>query len=188
MGRLEKLLVRRLRQKNKENKKLKQYIAKLKKDLAIDFGTGVLSKRQGLISLNREIQKSKKYNNSLTIAFVDVDELRNINDYFGHFQGDKLLNEAASIINENIRKNDLIFRYGGDEFIVVFSYTKINDAIEIWERVKSKIQEKNNRKKYPFTIGLSAGFAEYEPMMSLSQLIRSADTDMYKNKEMKKSS
>lgn len=188
MGRLERQLIKRLKQKNRENKKLKKYISKLKKNLTIDFGTGVLRKRQGLISLNREMQKSKKYNNPLTIAFVDVDELRNTNDNFGHCEGDRLLKVAATIINENIRNDDLIFRYGGDEFIVLFKYAKINDAKEIWKRIKSKIKEENNKKKYPFIISLSAGFAEYKPSINLNKFISNADVDMYKNKEMKKSS
>lgn len=185
---LNKKLIEIVRSKNREIIELKKEITRLRRELALDFSTGVLNRRQGLINLKREVEISKKYNKSLIIAFLDVDNLGDINDNFGHCKGDVLLNEAASIIKENIRKRDFVCRYGGDEFLVVFKDAQLSEAKKIWERVESKIQEKNNTKEYEFTISLSVGFAEYKSSISLNQCIKNADMNMYENKRIGKSS
>lgn len=157
-------------------------IARLKRELSLDFGTGVLNKRQGFIKLKKQMERSQRENKPMSIAFVDVDKLKNINDKFGHCEGDRLLNRMATIIKDNIRKWDFVYRYGGDEFIIVFKDADINEAKEIWSRVKEKIHEKNNSGNLPYKISLSAGFAEYNGNINLQELIELADKNMYKNK------
>lgn len=120
----------------------------------------------------------------MTIAFVDVDNLKKINDRFGHCEGDKLLNRIATIIRRNIREYDFVFRYGGDEFIVVFRNADIKKAEEIWERVKRRIYEENIRRRRPYTISISVGFAGYTDNISLQELIEFADKNMYRNKSV----
>lgn len=179
-------LIKKLKKEQNKTMRLKKQVLELRKDLSLDYTTGIINKRQGTMSLKREIERSKKYNKPVTITFIDVDNLGEINDNFGHFSGDLLLNNVASIIKDSIRKGDFVYRYGGDEFIAVFSDTKIDEAKEIWKRIQFKIQEKNNTNKFPFKISLSAGFAEYKSNIKLNEFIRYADINMYKNKGIKK--
>ncbi len=165
-------------------KKQDAKIAKLQRKLALDFGTGVLNKGQGFFKLKKHMEICNKRNLPMTIAFVDVDNLKKINDRFGHCEGDKLLNRIATIIRRNIREYDFVFRYGGDEFIVVFRNADIKKAEEIWERVKRRIYEENIRRRRPYTISISVGFAGYTDNISLQELIEFADKNMYRNKSV----
>lgn len=87
-------------------KKQGAQIAKLRKKLALDFGTGVLNKEKGFLELKRNMTICSKKKVPMTIAFLDVDNLKQINDRFGHCEGDKLLNRIATIIRRNIREYD----------------------------------------------------------------------------------
>lgn len=176
MGRhLERKLLRMIKKRDAK-------IAKLKKELSLDFGTGVLNKRQGFFRLKKQMERCHRANKPMSIAFVDVDKLKDINDQFGHSEGDKLLNRIATIIKKNIRKGDFVYRYGGDEFVTVFKEANINEAKEIWNRVKKKLHEENHKEKLPYKISLSIGFAEYRENINLHELIEHADKSMYKNK------
>ncbi len=166
-------------------KKQGAQIAKLRKKLALDFGTGVLNKEKGFLELKRNMTICSKKKVPMTIAFLDVDNLKQINDRFGHCEGDKLLNRIATIIRRNIREYDFVFRYGGDEFIVVFRNANINKAKKIWYRVERKIYEENIRSRRPYRISISTGFAGYTDDLSLEELIGIADKNMYKNKAIR---
>lgn len=179
-------LIKKLKKEQNKTMRLKKQLLELRKDLSLDYTTGIINKRQGTMSLKREIERSKKHNKPITITFIDVDNLGEINDNFGHFAGDLLLKNVACIIKDSIRKGDFVYRYGGDEFIAVFSDTKTDEAKEVWKRIELRIQEKNNTNKVPFKMNLSAGFAEYKSNIKLSDFIRCADINMYKNKGMKK--
>lgn len=165
-------------------KKQNVKIAKLQKKLTLDFGTGVLNKGQGFLKLKQHMELCNKKNLPMTIAFVDVDNLKKVNDKFGHCEGDKLLNRIATIIRRNIREYDFVFRYGGDEFIVVFRNADIRKAKKIWERVKKKIYEENTRRRRPYIISITVGFAGYTDNISLQELIEFADKNMYRNKPL----
>lgn len=165
-------------------KKRDAEIARLRKELHLDFGTGVLSKKQGFTRLKSLMVRCHKENKAISIAFVDVDKLKDINDNFGHCEGDRLLNRIATLIKNNIRKEDFVYRYGGDEFIIVFADADINEAKEIWSRVKKTLYEENNKGKLSYKISLSAGFAECNGNINIQDLVEYADKDMYRNKRM----
>lgn len=76
------------------------------------MGTGVFNKKQGFIKLKGKIERYHIEKKSISITFIDVDKLENINDKFGHCEGDRLINIIATII-KNIRKEDFVYRYGG---------------------------------------------------------------------------
>ena len=166
-------------------KKQNAKISKLQKRMSLDFGTGVLNKEQGFIRLKKEMKICKKKKAPMSIAFVDVDSLKKINDNYGHCEGDRALNIIATIMGRNIRKDDFVFRFGGDEFIVVFRNSNIEEAKEIWDRVVDRINEVNFKRKLPYMISVSAGFAGYKENTSIRDLIEYADKNMYKNKMFK---
>lgn len=165
-----------------ENEKL-SYLAN------IDGMTGVLNKKSGLGFLEREFKLSQSNNKNLVVCFIDVDGLKTINDNFGHGEGDKLLTCIAKILKEGIRKTDFVIRMGGDEFLIVFPETTMQEVNKAWGRVLRSLDEinKNNEK---YNLSISYGFYEYikkmEEKLSTSEIIKNADIEMYKMKREKR--
>jgi diguanylate cyclase (GGDEF)-like protein len=177
-----KTLIKILRRKDALIKKLKYYAS-------TDFMTEVLNRRSGLKLLDKKLNLSKINNGSIVVCFVDVDGLKRINDNFGHQEGDKLLINTAEVLKNNIRKTDFLVRMGGDEFLVVFPDTKVEEVHKIWNRIYVKLDEINkNNNRYNFS--LSYGLCEYKKHiqgdMTINELIKIADNDMYKRKLQKK--
>lgn len=171
-----------LRELRLKNKKL-NYIA------SIDAMTGVLNRKSGLELLEREFNFSNIINRNMVVCFVDVDKLKYINDTFGHEEGDKLLINLASILKNSIRKTDFVIRMGGDEFLIVFPQTTMKDANKVWYRILKMVEESNEANE-KYNLSLSYGFYEYgkeiENKLTINDLIRRADIEMYKIKSVKK--
>jgi diguanylate cyclase (GGDEF)-like protein len=94
-------------------------LLKLRDQVAFDELTGVLRRVAGVASLDREMSRARRSKTGLVTAFVDLDRLKRINDTHGHGAGDDLIRGVAKLLQEGLRKEDLIFRYGGDEFVCV---------------------------------------------------------------------
>lgn len=182
-------LVEILMEKDKILQELQLKNKKLNYLASIDAMTGVLNRKSGLELLERELKFSKINNRNIVVCFADVDKLKYINDAFGHEEGDRLLINAALILKESIRKTDFVIRMGGDEFLVVFPQTAIKEANKVWYRILKRVEESNeNNEKY--NLSLSYGFYEYgnelENKLTANDLIRKADIEMYKIKNVKK--
>lgn len=186
MGRLsnDKYYLNLLEEKNTEIQRLKNELIKWKKHATLDLMTRVKNKKEGLKILGNEIKKIELNHKPVTICFIDVDDLKKINDQFGHCEGDRLLIITSQIIKQNIRKNDVIFRFGGDEYVVIFPDTTEYEAKFIWKRITKKIEKFNQQNKSKWLIRLSAGFAESNKFEKLGydSLIDQADWNMYREK------
>ncbi|MGQ9701649.1 MAG: diguanylate cyclase [bacterium] len=134
--------------------------------------------------LTEELNRAKRFQHSLTVAIIDLDNFKYFNDNFGHQAGDQLLIRLSQIFNKYFRDTDVIGRYGGDEFIVMFPETKKEEAAKILANLLS------NFKIYDHThspgdkrITFSAGVAAYpEDGLNPSELIKNADTALYEAK------
>lgn len=151
----------------------------------IDALTGVLNRKAGVAYLKARMQNAQYSKGDLTVCFIDVNCLKEVNDQQGHKVGDSLIKNVASIVKSSLREGDEIARLGGDEFIVVFDKCSIEQAVRAWDRIIERFETFNITSREPFDISVSVGFSEYNHRMNLSSeaLIEIADAEMYKNKE-----
>lgn len=152
--------------------------------------TGVFNRREGMKILREEIQRLNAEESKLTICFIDIDGLKKVNDSLGHRYGDELIINTIKLIKTRIRKEDIICRMGGDEFLLIFPNFAEKEALEILQEVEECISEFNLKKYKRYCISFSYGFAEYywKDEMSIDELIGLADSQMYKIKNIKKNS
>jgi diguanylate cyclase (GGDEF)-like protein/PAS domain S-box-containing protein len=161
---------------------------KLKKLATTDALTDVLNRGFGLLLFGKQLQIAKRENAKLSICYIDVDGLKEVNDTFGHQEGDEVLKIVSNFLKDTLREIDIICRVGGDEFVIVLPQCPIYQAILVWERIAKKLATYNIMNIKPYRISLSRGFAEYDPATekTVDQLIAAADQEMYKNKAKKK--
>ena len=147
--------------------------------------TGLYNRRHFEDTLEREFLRASRYNNHLSFAIIDVDFFKKVNDTYGHSTGDYVLKEVAYLILQNLRKTDMVFRYGGEEFAVIITETPKEKAIVPLERLRKAVEE------YPFSynsqninITISIGISEVcENITTVHQLFDDADKALYKAKE-----
>ncbi len=159
----------------------------LKRLATVDPLTGLLNRGSGLLLLSKYIQLAKRQDVRLSVCYLDVNDLKQINDMHGHQRGDDALRLVGKLLGDTIRKSDAACRLGGDEFLVIFPQCAVDQASAIWRRMAKKVAAFNNKKRTPYNISLSYGFAEYSSGRSrtIEQLLAIADHEMYKQKHAK---
>lgn len=147
----------------------------------IDAITGLYN-RNYLEEIRETICYSKFKNISLIL--IDIDNLKNINDNYGHLEGDKAIEIVGNSIKNNIRAEDIGIRYGGDEFIIILFNKDTKTANKIVNRIKKEINKRNLIEDT--NIKISAGIAGTDELNDLDYLIKVADKDLYEEKRAKK--
>ena len=165
-----------------ERKRLEK---KLEKLAHFDILTGCYARWYGLSLFERQMKSAQRRKTSILLLYVDLDRLKYINDTFGHKEGDKVLKEAAKFFKSTLREIDIICRMGGDEFLLIFPDSSLNDVPLIKERITNKLNELNKNLNNPYKISFSIGLSCYNPSnpLSIEELIRIADENMYKDKK-----
>jgi len=168
-----------------ERKETEKQLEKLSR---IDSLTGCYNRRYGLELLDRQIKLSQRNKTPLLLAFLDIDKFKTINDTFGHEEGDRVLKEVTGLFKSTLREVDIICRMGGDEFLLIFPDTSLQEASLIRDRIKEELIKLNRKIKKDYNIQFSIGFSEYVPdkPKSLDELIAIADERMYEEKNSKK--
>ena len=146
---------------------------------ANDGLTKINNHRTLLEQLNYEIANSKKTNKPLSVAMFDLDDFKKVNDTKGHVNGDEVLVNVADIIAKSIRGTDIVGRYGGEEFMVIFPNTNFIKAATIAERIRKAVE--NYKFLDNLKITISAGVKQFNGE-NITELIHSADKNLYKAK------
>lgn len=174
--------------KRHENQEIKKMKEQLEQIAAMDIMTNTYNRTVGFQNLDKLYNEAKALNISFTICFVDVDNLKYVNDKYGHKEGDQLIVKVADILKLGLRERDLIIRIGGDEFLIVLYDCTIERAKPIWNRIQSKFDQLNIEGSLSYDISISCGFSEFHKSKELSveKLIEKADFNMYENKKKMK--
>lgn len=134
-----------------------------------DFLTGTYNRRFIMSYLNDEIEASREKKRKLTLALIDIDDFKTVNDTYGHVYGDYVIERISRTIKSNLRQNDIVGRYGGDEFLIILPNTGIKEGCAVIERVRRKVAELEWEKDFSVTI--SGGLMEVEDDKTTGLLI-----------------
>jgi diguanylate cyclase len=171
-----------------------QRIERLKSELELvnklvreDQLTGALNRRGLDDALEREAARAERNGTFLCIALLDIDNFKRINDAYGHQVGDIVLVHLVAIIKETIRSNDLIGRYGGEEFIVLLPDSRLDEAVAVMGRLQRELASKQIAwAKQQLVVTFSAGVAARGKGENLEAFINRADHALYEAKRVGK--
>ena len=144
----------------------------------IDPLTGIANRRHFYELAQLQIARAARYGEPFTIAYVDIDGFKAVNDRFGHASGDTLLSLIASIIQANLRTTDVVTRMGGDEFAILLAHTEKESAEEALLRVSSLLSGLARERQWTVTFSIGAVTFIRSPS-SVDEMIRAADDLMY---------
>lgn len=151
--------------------------ARDREEAGIDGLTGALRRDRGRSDLAREIDRARRSDGRLVLAFVDVDGLKAINDVRGHAAGDELLRDVGVALRSRLRSYDLVIRYGGDEFLCALPGTDLEGAQRRFDEVTRELTGRNAH------ASVSTGLAEFEDADTLDRLVARADAALYAGRE-----
>jgi diguanylate cyclase (GGDEF)-like protein len=165
-------------------KKLQDSLGKIKEMAILDDLTGFFNRRHLMELLDTEYNRSVRTGAVFSLAMMDLDKFKNVNDTFGHQIGDKVLITFSTIIRSVLRKSDFCGRYGGEEFLIVLTQTDLQDAKIFAERIRACVEESffpelGNKSRITVSIGL----AEHRTNEDVDKTISRADEALYRAKK-----
>jgi two-component system cell cycle response regulator len=153
----------------------------------IDKLTGVSNRQSLLAHLFNEVERANRYERPLSVAFVDIDHFKAVNDTYGHSTGDIVLRSVAQTLKANLRATDMVGRYGGEEFMLVLTETDVEEGAILAEKVRNLVAretfnvEGNPALSVTISIGIAGGMGR---ALVTDTLARDADAAMYSAKSL----
>ena len=168
-----------------ERKRLEEEIRSLS---LTDELTGLYNRRGFTLLAEQEMKLAHRMKRAMLLFFGDVDNLKTINDTWGHAQGDQALKEISAILKQNFRELDILARIGGDEFVVLAVDASKESAEIITNRIQDALDALNQPGDESYHLGLSLGISFFNPDVpcTLNELLVQADTLMYEQKQSRK--
>ncbi|UZE95724.1 GGDEF domain-containing protein [Alkalimarinus alittae] len=165
---------------------LREEVERLNDEASIDALTRVKNRRAFNIALEKSISASKINSAELALLILDIDHFKQFNDQFGHITGDKVLRFVATILQKNVKGNDTVARFGGEEFAVILPETSYGNALSVAENIRSRIADQmltdSTANIKLGSVHASIGAATYRYGESPEEFIRRADQCLYKAK------
>jgi two-component system cell cycle response regulator len=146
--------------------------------------TNLYTHRHFYERLDEEFSRAVRYNEPLSLIFMDIDDFKRINDSYGHIRGDEVLRKIGRVIREVVRESDIPARYGGEEFAVMLPNTELEGALEIARRLRTIIRELRFEGLKDDQVTVSSGVSTFSRnnLQSFHQMVRLADRAMYQAK------
>jgi diguanylate cyclase (GGDEF)-like protein len=153
----------------------------------IDRLTGVANRQSLITALFNEVERATRYHRALSVAFVDIDHFKSVNDTYGHAAGDVVLRGVAQAIKANLRATDLVGRYGGEEFMLLLTETNVEEGAVLTEKLRQMVArlrfpvDGNPNLSVTISIGIAGGVGQ---QLRFDTLVRDADAAMYSAKSL----
>ncbi len=162
-----------------------QYTEEIYQLKITDGLTGLPNRRRLMEVLQGEIPRARRYHRELALVMMDIDHFKRINDTLGHLAGDHVLRELANVVSMHVRQGELFARYGGEEFVLVLPETGKDQAVQVAERLRQRVEGCTFQfadRRIPVTVSLGvSAFGSEE--MDEQALIEQADRNLYRAKE-----
>ena len=177
------VLQEKLKQSSQEIASLRQNLEDVQREAMTDALTGIANRKMFDTTLRRRAMEAMEEGTPLCLALTDIDFFKKFNDTYGHQTGDQVLKLVASILQGNVKGNDLAARYGGEEFAVILPRTELPDAQTLCEKIRNAVSTKRIRNRQTGeemgNITLSIGIAIFRPGEALSDFIHRSDEGLY---------
>lgn len=166
--------------------RMRFYTLVLSKETVVDPLTGVYNKKFFYEMAKKAFDYFNRYGRKFSLLFIDIDDFKKVNDRYGHLSGDMVLQEIAKRLQKSVRKSDMVFRFGGEEFVVLLNGANSEKAISIAERVRQEVfnEEIKIYGDSKINVTISCGIATVnESIKDVQELVDKADIAMYKAKQ-----
>ncbi|OGN86936.1 MAG: hypothetical protein A2X23_00990 [Chloroflexi bacterium GWC2_73_18] len=164
-----------------------QRLSETSSDATTDRLTGIPNRQALLTGLFTEVERVNRYGRPLSVAFVDIDRFKSVNDTYGHHAGDVVLRHVAQVLRSSLRHTDLVGRYGGEEFMLVLTETDIAEAGTLSEKLRLRVASERIAIERGLTVGVtvSIGVAGgIGQQVRFDTIVRDADAAMYSAKSL----
>ena len=169
-----------------ELRKLKTDYQKLSELVHTDSLTGLYNYRHFVGAIEQEMERSRRTQQPMILVMLDYDRFKEVNDNWGHSNGNRALILLASCLRNNLRKLDIACRYGGEEFAIILPNTTLETGVHVAERLRESVESTplvlEDYQSITLTISLGVALYEGEPEETSERLINIADTQLYRAK------
>jgi diguanylate cyclase (GGDEF)-like protein len=153
----------------------------------VDALTGLIVRRHFFQTAQKEFERTKRYGHPVTIAMLDIDFFKYVNDKFGHLIGDYVLQQVAERCKSVLRSSDMIGRYGGEEFVILLPETDLEKAKRIADRIRQLVMNRpivTERGDVNLTVSIGLACLEPGSNNNLEQILDLADQALYRAKDL----
>ena len=159
------------------------YVERVKQLAYIDGLTGIFNRRFFELRLKEELERARRFECGMAVIMLDIDQFKRLNDEFGHLLGDEVLRQVSSLFHQQLRKIDVVCRYGGEEFAILLSQTDPQYSLGVAEKLR-RVVETWQFPGVPRAVTISAGVATYpEHGLGRDDLMKAADAGLYAAKQ-----
>ncbi|MBS3788520.1 diguanylate cyclase, partial [Candidatus Bipolaricaulota bacterium] len=156
----------------------------LKEQAIRDPLTNLYNRRHFNETLGKEVERSERYGHNIAFLMIDINRFKEVNDRYSHQAGDKVLEEVARLLRENVRETDIVVRYGGDEFLVMLPETN-GESRYLANRLRKELDSWNERSDlldFPLTLAIGLSYWNPDQDRSVEDALKEADEKMYEAK------
>lgn len=159
------------------------YVERVRQLAYLDGLTGIFNRRFFELRIEEEIERARRFSAGMAVIMIDIDQFKRLNDEFGHLLGDEVLRQVSSIFHQQVRKIDIVCRYGGEEFAILLSQTDPRHALSVAEKLR-RVVETWQFPGVPRPVTISAGAASLpDHGNTRDELVKAADAGLYAAKQ-----